>query len=267
MPAPVALVPVSPEILSSYGKDGKTGGPRSNLQVLVKTKVGVAAPEVAPALLALHHAVMGVGGDFRVTELHRDVAVQVTARAKYDRWVAAGKPPRSAPAYNAATMKSDFVALPGKSNHNGGRAIDFHVGMLNFPNTPANKQLDRMWEVCKPLGWRPIIKSPDEGASESWHLDYWGELTGVYDRLGYEQGALCGALLVGHAGQWQTYERVVQALLQRAGFAIGELDGAIGPKTLGAVATALKTSTIEAQAKLKAKDESFFSTLLALPAK
>ena len=267
MPAPVALVPVSPVILSSYGRDGKTGGPRSNLRPLAETKMGVAHPEVAPALLALHNAVTAAGGDFRVTELHRDVSVQVAARAKYDRWVAAGKPSRTSPNYNAATMKSDFVALPGKSNHNGGRAIDFHVGMTNFPGVPKDKQLDKVWELCRPLGWRPIIKAPDEGASESWHLDYWGELTGAYDRLGYEQGALCGALLVGHAGEWQTYERVVQALLQRAGFAIGELDGAVGSKTLGALATALKTSTIEAQAKVKAKDESFFPALLALPAK
>jgi hypothetical protein len=164
-------------------------------------------------------------------------------------------------------MKSDFVALPGKSNHNGGRAIDFHVGMLNFPNIPTNKQLDRMWEICKPLGWRPIIKAPDEGASESWHLDYWGELTGAYDRLGYEQGALCGALLVGHAGQWQTYERVVQALLQRAGFSIGELDGIIGAKTLGAFSGAIGVTPEMAKTKISAKDESFFATLLSLPAK
>lgn len=267
MPAPVALVPVSPDILSSYGKDGKTGGPRSNLQVLAKTKMGIAHPEVAPALLALHHAVTKAGGDFRVTELHRDAAVQLAARKKYENWLAAGKPARTSPAYNAATMKSDFVAPSGKSMHNGGRAIDYHVGMTNFPGVPKDKQLDRMWELCKPLGWRPIIKAPDEGASESWHLDYWGELTGVYDRLGYDQGALCGALLVGHAGEWQTYERVVQALLQRAGFAIGELDGAIGPKTLGALATALGVTPDVAKNKVSAKDESFFAALLALPAK
>jgi hypothetical protein len=267
MPAPVALVPVAPVILSSYGRDGKTGGPRANLRPLVETKMGVCAPEVAPALLALHNAVTAAGGDFRVTELHRDVSVQVAARAKYDRWVAAGKPSRTSPNYNASTMKADFVALPGKSMHNGGRAIDFHVGMTNFPGVPKDKQLDRMWELCKPLGWRPIIKAPDEGASESWHLDYWGELTGVYDRLGYEQGALCGALLVGHAGQWQTYERVVQALLQRAGFSIGEIDGAVGSKTLGALATATGLPIATVKTKTAMKDESFFPSLLALPAK
>lgn len=267
MSAPVALVPVAPVILSSYGKDGKTGGPRSNLMVLASTKMGVAHPEVAPALLALHNAVTAAGGDFRVTELHRDVAVQMATRAKYDKWVAAGKPKPGTPGFDAKTMKSDFVALPGKSNHNGGRAIDFHVGMLNFPGVPANKQLDKMWEICIPLGWKPIIKTADEGASESWHLDYWGEIAGVYARLGYEEGALCGALLVGHAGAFQSYERVVQALLQRAGFSIGSIDGAIGPKTVNALATALGVTPEVAKNKVSAKDESFFPALLALPAK
>jgi len=267
MPAPVVLVPVSPVILSSYGRDGKTGGPRANLRPLVETKMGVCAPEVAAALLALHNAVTAAGGDFRVTELHRDAAVQLAARRKYENWLAAGKPSRTSSAYNAATMKADFVAPAGKSMHNGGRAIDYHVGMTNFPGVPKDKQLDKMWELCRPLGWRPVIKAPDEGASESWHLDYWGELTGVYDRLGYDQGALCGALLVGHAGQWQTYERVVQALLQRAGFSIGEIDGAVGSKTLGALSTATSLPMVAVKTKTAMKDESFFPDLLALPAK
>jgi len=267
MPAPLALVPVSSVLLSSYARDGKTGGPRATLRPLAEMKMGVCVPEIAVALLKLHEAVTAAGGDFRVTELHRDVAVQMAARAKYDRWVAAGKPKPGTAAYDPKTMKNAYVATPGKSMHNGGRAIDFHVDMTKFPGVPKDKQLDRMWELCQPLGWKPVIKAPSEGASESWHLDYWGEVTGVYDRLGYEQGAMCGALLVGHAGAWQTYERVVQALLQRAGFSIGEIDGALGPKTLSALSTALKVSTAEAQAKVKAKDESFFPTLLALPTK
>jgi len=261
------LLKVSSEILSSYGKDGKTSGPRSGLQVLANTKMGIAAPEVVPALLALHQAVLAAGGDFRVTELHRDVAVQMAARNKYDLWVKAGKPKPGTPGFDAKTMKSDFVALPGKSMHNGGRAIDFHVGMTNFPGVPKDKQLDKMWEICIPLGWKPIIKTADEGASESWHLDYWGELAGVLSRLGYEEAAMCGALLVGHAGAFQSYERVVQALLQRAGFAIGSIDGAIGPKTMNALATALGVTPADAGAMVAKKDESFFQKLLALPAK
>lgn len=267
MTAPLALVPVSSAILSSYGRDGKTGGPRDNLQALASTKMGVCAPEVLPALLALHYAVGQAGGDFRVTELHRDVKIQMAARAKYDNWVAAGKPPASSSNFDSKTMKAAYVATPGKSNHNGGRAIDFHVGMLNFPGVPKNKQLDKMWEVCIPLGWTPVIKTADEGASESWHLDFKGELEGVFSRLGYEQGAMAGALLVGHAGAFQSYERVLQALLQRAGYSIGSIDGAIGPKTKGALAGALSLTPAVVEAAVSKNDESFFPKLLALPAK
>ncbi len=266
MPA-MSLVTVDRSILSSYDKMGKAGGPRKDLLVLADSKRGVAVPEVARALLALHNAVTAAGGDFRVTELHREVSVQAAARKRYENWVAAGKPARGSASFNSATMKADFVAIPGKSMHNAGRAIDFHVGMTNFPGVPKDKQLDKMWEIAKPLGWKPIIKAPDESASESWHMDYWGEISGAYDRLGYEQGALCGALLVGYAGEWQTYERVVQALLQRAGYSIGELDGIIGPKSINALSSALGVTPDVAKNKVSAKDESFFATLLSKPPK
>ena len=85
--------------------------------------------------------------------------------------------------------------------------------------------------------------------------------------MGYDQGALCGALLVGHAGEWQTYERVLQALLQRAGFSIGELDGVIGPKTLNALATALGVIPDAARSLVAAKNEAICAKLLTLPAK
>ncbi len=263
----VKLVQVDITIASSYDKSGKTGGLRSGLTSLAKLgKAGVAHPEVAPALLALSEAVAAAGGDFRVTECHRDVAVQKAARAKYDNWVQAGKPKPGAAGWNAATMKNAFVAAPGRSGHNAGRSIDVHLGMLKFPGVPADKQLDKLWELAIPLGWKPIIKSADEGASEAWHFDYPGELSGVMARLGYEQWALCGALLVGH-GDLQGFSAVTQALLCRAGYDIGKIDGAIGPKSIAALANALKISDADAKNKVAAQDVSIWPALLALPAK
>jgi len=264
----VPLVPVDPAILSSYGADGKTGGARTGLTPLARLgKAGIAPAPVGVALLALHRAVGAAGGDFRVTELHRDVAVQTAARAKYDRWVAAGKPKPGDANWSGATMKTAFVAAPGKSNHNGGRAIDIHTSLLAFPGVTKDKQLDVLWGIARPLGWTPIIKAPNEGESEAWHFDYWGELQGVYDRLGYEQAALAGALLVGHAGPWQSYARVLQALLQRAGYAIGEIDGQPGAKTIGALAKALQSAEVYARTKIEQKDESIFPILYALSPK
>lgn len=260
------LVPVDSSIASSYNKSSGTGGPRSNLISLVNLgKAGVAHPEMAIALKVLADAVVLHGGDFRVTECHRDITVQKAARAKYDNWVRAGKPAPGTASWNSATMKNAFVALPGRSGHNAGRSIDVHLSELKFPGVPANKQLDKLWDIAIPLGWKPIIKSADEGAKEAWHFDFWGELNGVLNRLGYEQAALCGALLVGH-GDLQGFPAVVQALLCRSGFNIGSIDGAIGPKSIAALAKALKITEAEAAVKVAAKDESIFTALIALPA-
>jgi hypothetical protein len=267
MNAPISLVPVDVTIASSYDKAGKTGGPRAGLTSLSKLgKAGVAVPEMAVALKRLSDEVFKAGGDFRVTECHRDVAVQKAARQKYDNWVAAGKPAPGFQRFDPKTMKAAYVATPGRSGHNAGRSIDVHLGMLNFPGVPKDKQLDKLWEIAKPLGWEPIIKDADEGASEAWHFDFWGELAPLKARMGYEQAARAGAILVGH-GDIATFEAVVQALLLRAGHLIGPTDGIIGPKTMSALAAALKCSEADAKSRVSAKDATVHSTLLGLPAK
>lgn len=260
MTAPVALVPVDSSILSSYGKTG-TGGPRSELRALVNLgKAGICVEEVAVALKKLNDAILLRGGDPRITELHRDLAVQAAARKKYDNWVAHGKP--SGAAFDAKTMKAAFVATPGRSGHNAGRSIDVDLASLKFAGVPANQQLDVLWEIAKPLGWVPIIKEAKEGASESWHFDFHGELQGVFDRLGYEQWALCGAILVGH-GDLQGFDATVQALLCRAGFDIGKIDGVAGAKTKAALSDAVNGGLVA----FANRDEDLFAALLALPAK
>ncbi len=266
MTAPVALVSVDPCIASSYDRAGKTGGPRANLTPLAKLgKAGIAHPETAPALLALHQAVTARGGDLRITECHRDVGVQRAARAKYEKWVAAGKPRPGTPGFDAATMKAAVVAQPGRSGHNAGRSIDVHLGALAFP-VPADKQLDVLWECALPLGWKPIIRTADESASEAWHLDYPGELAGVMSRLGYEQWALCGAILVGH-GDLVTFAAAVQAMLSRAGYDLGKIDGIAGLKTNQALAQALGVDVARVPAILSTQDTSIYAKLLALPVK
>ena len=261
MYAPVPLVPVDASILSSYGKTG-TGGPRAELNTLSGYSWGKCVEEVAFALKKLNDACLAAGGDFRVTELHRDVGVQALARAKFERWKAAGEPKPGTAAFNNKTMKAAYVALPGRSGHNAGRSIDVDTGKLVFPGVAANLQLDKLWEIAKPLGWKPVIKEAKEGSKESWHLDYPGELWGVMNRLGYEQWAICGALLVGH-GDMDDFDAVAQACLCRAGYDIGKIDGDPGPKTNAALDHAV-AGGLEA---LKARDEGLFDALLALPAK
>lgn len=261
MYAPVPLIPVDSSILSSYGKSG-TGGPRAELNPLAEYSWGKCVAEAAIALKKLNDACLAAGGDYRVTELHRDIGVQALARAKYDRWVAAGRPKPGTSGFNSKTMKAAYVATPGRSGHNAGRSQDNDTGKLVFPGVAADKQLDKLWEIAIPLGWRPVIKEAKEGASESWHLDYPGELAGVMARDGYQQWAVCGALLVGHS-DFDDFDAVVQACLCRAGFSIGKIDGDPGPKTNGALESVITGGV----ARMKARDESLFADLLALPAK
>ena len=264
MTAPIRLVSVDRSIKSSYNAAGKTSGPRSELRALADTSIGIAVPEVAAALLELNEAVTEAGGDLRITELHRSIATQRNARAKYECWIRAGRPSPGSSSYNSATMKSSFVAMPGASNHNAGRAIDIHVGMLKFPNVSASAQLDRFWEIAAPIGWSPVIRTPDERASECWHFDFWGDLRGVYKRLKYSEAARVGAILVGH-GDTDTYVAQLQALLQRAGYNIGPVDGIAGAKTKAALKAAINTNDASVTAILQGEDRSIWPALLALP--
>lgn len=255
---------VPAEVLSSYDRSGKTGGPREQLVPLASLgKAGWAAPWMVGGLQRLNAAVREAGGDLRVTECHRDILVQRQARSKYDTWVSAGKPRPGTATFNSKTMKAAFVAIPGRSGHNAGISIDIHVGMLRFPGVASNRQLDRLWELAQPIGWEPVIRQPDEGASESWHFDFWGELLPAKARVGYEQAALCGAILVGH-GDLSGYDAELQAALVRAGFDIGKIDGIAGPKTRGAAMQALSLTSVD---PILQKDPAILRKLMALPAR
>ena len=184
----------------------------------------VCADDVHDQLLAWKAAVKARGGTLIANSLTRTCAQQQALRDKYVAWLNAGKPKPSVAAANK----------PGRSNHQGGRAID--ASTINvFPNEPANRQVDLLWETGKPHGFTPIIAEPDENALERWHFDGWFSWKVTKDHLGYELGCLCSALDVGQAGEWQSDERLTQALLLRAGFDIGEPDGILGRRSWTAI--------------------------------
>lgn len=217
------LVAVPAMLISSYSD-----------KPLVELSGGKACPDVVDALVALAEELPWL----RVTDLWRDVVVQAAARKRYDAWVAAGKPARLIggklnPAFDAKAMKDAFVALPGKSMHNGGRAVD--LSTVAMQKALGAQYLDAFWPVAKRHGFTPVIAKPTEGASESWHFDHKGIWQPVFDTLGYEQGVLAANCAVGMAGPYQSSERRVQAHIVRLGKSIGEIDGNLGPRSRAAL--------------------------------
>jgi len=226
------LVTVDRSITSSWAPGGVgTDGPRESLYLVAHFSWGIATPDTAAALLALSDAVAAEGGDLRITELHRDTEVQAAARTRYENWLHAGKPPTHDPAFEHATMKPHYVARPGRTFHSAGRAIDIDLDALWFDRAPASRRLDLLWDVAVPLGWRPVIRQPDEHASEAWHLDYLGPWRKVLDLHGYETAAICANLDVGNTTLPRSDARWIQAQLHRAGFDVGDVDGYLGPRT------------------------------------
>lgn len=238
--ARVELIRVDPSILSAYDSRGATHGPRNGLQPLRSRVAGQMAPDAGAALLWLSDAVSEAGGDFRVTDGFRPPQEQAIARKKYLAWLAAGKPQTPDQGYNPALHKKALVLRPGRSFHQSGRSVDVDIASLSFDGTPENQQLDRLWAIAVPLGWRPIIRDPSESAKEAWHFDYMGPWAAVFDRIGYEQTAICAVLDVGLGNGLfdRLNERTLQAQLHRAGFDVGDVDGFLGRKSWAGIKAA-----------------------------
>lgn len=228
LPAPhYPLVPSPVGVLSSYDRQGRTGGPRASLVPLSERPGAQVAPWCAGSLAALHGRAEANGWDLRVTEAWRSVSAQAQARTDY----LAGK-------------RAAFVAPAGRSCHGAGCAIDVHTG----PLAASGATLAGWHEAARLAGWRPIIATDSPrgwATSESWHLDCWGPLEGIRRRMGYSQAAMAAHLLTGQWGHllpsWgpqRVSVAVLQASLQRAGHDCGEVDGYAGTATLAAMVAA-----------------------------
>ena len=105
--------------------------------------------------------------------------------------------------------------------------------------------LATFWEIAKRWGVVPIIDEPNPRTSECWHFECRGSHQLVYDHYKAGKGtnfkpsaALATSAILGSGVQHDKFKgkeeaAYLQSGLIRLGHDIGNIDGDIGPKTLG----------------------------------
>ncbi len=137
--------------------------------------------DAAEALYVLNERVRQASGFLHVTEAYRSWETQATA---HEDWLT-GK-------------RKAYVAPPGRSFHEAGRAIDIDVNALNFAGTEQKFHLAKFWDISRKCGWHPIINVPSPRASECWHFEYPGPWEQRRQRQPNGHVAMLACLDVGH---------------------------------------------------------------------
>jgi len=186
------------------------------------------------ALKKLELGIKDCGGELKINALSRSWEKQQHLVDLHNADVEAHKLDPSKPIIHA------YAAPPGGSYHQARRAIDISLGDLKFTGLEKKDWVSKLWSVYKPLGFTPIISSPDFGKSEAWHADYRGPWQHVRDKMGNVTAAKCAILDVGNWNPKESPSKVrnmfIQAQLLRLGqYDIGDVDGIIGKKTQDAI--------------------------------
>jgi len=177
-------------------------------------------PDMFTALLKLDRLVRLNKGTMLIIDLFRNWETQEKARTLYK----SGK-------------KKDFVAKPGESFHNAGRAVDISMNDLNFEGIGKENWVSLFWELSMSVGFSPIIPFPSIEESEVWHYNYIGEdWVKIFNVLSNTRAVKCAVLDVGRWNPASDSEEVkrmfVQSQLYRLQhFTIGKIDGIFGRKT------------------------------------
>lgn len=253
----IQIVALDGSIPTSYGTKGTTG--QDGLPIpwnqvrRVKDYKSVdawrASQGTAADLLGVQDDITRAGWPgLRVTEAIRDVSIVVAERAKYDNWIAAGRPDPSIPTrYSSKSMRSVYVKRPNETNHQWGGAVDVDVQAWAQDGAKkgltGNQAMAELWGFLAPWGFTPIIAEPNLNQSEAWHFDHYGPLRVVrelfqahrFDGKQYADvaglTAQVGNILAGTFDGNRKMERFVQARLLIAGAWCGLPDGDIGRLT------------------------------------
>jgi hypothetical protein len=194
-------------------------------RVLMPERMARTAPDLKKALYGIRTEVEAAGGRLALSDLFRSYDMQLQAHLDYT----SGK-------------KKAFSPAPGGSMHEAGRAFDVDLKSLRM-------SLAAFWVIARRWGAVPIIAEPDGKASEAWHFDCRGSHQLVYDYYKAGKGVNFGKPAEAMAASaiiavGQAHDRFkgkedaayLQSGLIRLGAEIGNIDGDIGPKTLGVLA-------------------------------
>lgn len=180
-------------------------------------RLALATPDTVAGLSSLSDAVAAAGGELILSDGYRSYDVQMAAYKEY-----------------IASLQTDHPkpkrSKPGASMHSAGRAIDFSLN-----DALKSMTLAQMWALMGPLGWFPIINTPDTHINESWHIEFRGPFQQLYTKYGYTRmvrAAVASIRGIVFDDGDQNDAAHVQYQLIRLGCADGlVIDGEIGPTT------------------------------------
>ena len=186
------------------------------------TRMAKCTPDMANAIDILSIVLVNKKSKLVLSDLFRSYDMQFQAHLDYT----SGK-------------KKAFSPAPGGSMHEAGRAMDIDISALS-PLT-----LSDFWDIAQPLGFNPIIDTPDTHKSECWHFDFRGSFQKIYDYMithqtGTKPYTMMAALAILEQGievddlKDKKAAYLIQSCLVRLGLEIGNIDGLIGSKCIQA---------------------------------
>ena len=204
---------VKPIVLSVYEVNGQ--------RVPLPARMAQSTPDMKATLYALRTDLRARGGDLVLSDLFRSYDMQYQA---YLDWV--------------THKKTAYSPPPGGSMHEAGRAFDIDLKSTNV-------SLPDFWVIAKARGLQPIIAQPDPSISECWHFECRGSHQRVDDYYKAGKGtnfdsgshAMAASAIVALGLPHDKFkdcpdEAYIQSALIRLGQDIGNMDGAIGPKSV-----------------------------------
>lgn len=208
---------VKPVVMSIYEVNGQ--------RVPMPERMARATPDLKKALYAIRDDLQAQGGKLALSDLFRSYDMQLQAHLDWS----SGK-------------KKAFSPPPGGSMHEAGRAFDVDLGSIKVG-------LSAFWQIARRHGVVPIIAEPNPRASEAWHFECRGSHQLVYDHYKAGRGtnfasaaaAMAASAIVAAGLPHDRFKgkldaAYVQSALIRLGQDVGNIDGDIGPKTLGKLA-------------------------------